>query len=133
VSAALSGGPPLDMGALFSRMMPVVSEVMGGLGGPPGRTGAASRGPAAITPVTTPADGAQRSGSEAGGTSGLRRELRDELGDEALAARWAATIEGDRAAMAAAPAARELSEAYRAGAAPQGGAAGGGGLFGNLL
>ena len=129
------------MGALFSRMMPVVSEVMGGLGAPPraatgGRGiagGAAPRAPAAITPVTAPADGAHRSGAAAGGASELRRDLRDELGDDALAAQWAATIEGDRAAMAAAPAARELSEVYRAGAAPQGGGAGGSGLFGNLL
>ncbi len=121
------------MGALFSRMMPVVSEVMGGLSAPPGSSGAAPQGPAAIAPVTLPANATQRSGTEAGDASGLRRELRDELGDDGLAAQWAATIERDRAAMAAAPAARELSEAYRAGAAPQGGAAGGGGLFGNLL
>ena len=119
------------MGAVLGRMMPMVSEVMGGLGVPPGSR---LRGLQAVVPAMSPADGAQRSGiGAADGMSMLRRELREELGDDALAAQWSAMIEGDRAVMDAAPAAHDLSEAYRAGAAPQGGGAGGGSLFGNLL
>jgi hypothetical protein len=131
------------MGALLSRMMPVVSEVMGNLsaGGtaaPAGRGAVASPAPTAqATPTALSTDaGTQSRGPAPASAIQLQEELREELGDDAVAAEWAAGIQADREvldAVAAVGGARELSEAYRAGAAPQGGAGGGGGLFGGLL
>ena len=142
--AARSDGPPLDMGALLSRMMPVVSEVMGnlsagGAAGPaPGRGITSRTAPSAqaIQPVSLSGANTQSRGVALASASQLQIELQEELGDDATAAEWAAVIQADQEALSAAEAAggaQELSEAYRAGNAPQGSAGGGGGLLGSLL
>ena len=115
-------GQAPDFGALMSRMMPMMGQLMGAASGgsPPRGLPLAATGGARAQ--STPQAYDSRQGAAAGGLSQLQRELRSLLGDEGVAEEWARIMAGDwhQLPLATMAAATALSAAYRAGSTQPG-------------
>ena len=108
-----SPAQPADFGALMTRMMPMVTQMMPGVSAASGPAAglAAARSPGRVTSDERPADVLVNNDME------LEQELSCELGNDQAAGEWARTILGDRHQLADADevAHEPHSAVYRAG------------------